>query len=405
MSKVSLNYAIILASYDIIFGSIWAYVTVYLLAQNFNESLIGIFIALANLLAVFLQPYLANLADKSVKWTLYHYTMMLLGPALVMILLIFFGDLHPWLVAIFYLVSMALLTASSPLLNSMAMVLVNNGHPINYGISRSVGSLSFGITSSAVGLAIVTFGNDAILMIGMAGLVTLIVGTTALDRFYLEPIFSHRHQEIKYNVSQIALQTSTRDFFKRYDKFLFLMIGSFFFFISQNIISYYFIQIVTNVGGNEAHMGFALTLAAFAEVPAMFFYSKFAQRFGHEKMLLTSSLFFLTRIGLMFLASNIYGVFFAQLMQSGGFGFYIIASVYYPNEIMESIDKVKGQAFLATSGTLGGVVGSLVGGFLTNYFNIKIALLFGVCSTTLGVVLYFYALYFSRRKLGKDSSN
>lgn len=392
MKKLNINYSLILASYDVVFASVWAYVTVFLMSRALNEFVIGILIASANILAVIIQPILADKADKSFKWTLYHFVLLLFIPAFLLLALVLIDSIPVWLTALAYLLAMALFTAASPLLNSIAMVLVNNGYPINYGMSRSLGSLSFGITTSLVGTAIVSFGVNSIVVTGMLGLVIIITALTVLNQNYLKEIFTDDYQEVKYNSSQVAFENNNRRFFHKYPGFLFLVIGSFFLFISQNIISYYMINIVNSVGGNEVSMGVALSVASFAEVPAMFFYSKFANRFGHERMLLISTFFFLARITLMFLASSIYVLYLAQLMQSGGYGFYIIASVYYPNEIMEYLDKVKGQAFLTTAGTLGGVVGSLMGGLIINAFSIKHALLFGVICSTLGVALHVYSL-------------
>ena len=51
----------------------------------------------------------------------------------------------------------------------------------------------------------------------------------------------------------------------------------------------------------------------------------------------------------------------------GAFALYIPASVYYVNETMAPRDKFKGQAVMTATNTLGGVIGSLLGGFLLDH--------------------------------------
>ena len=55
-------------------------------------------------------------------------------------------------------------------------------------------------------------------------------------------------------------------------------------------------------------------------------------------------------------------------------------------------DKVKGQTMIVSATTLGGVMGSIVGGSVIDHYGIHEVLLLGVISATVGAVLVYTGL-------------
>ena len=90
----------------------------------------------------------------------------------------------------------------------------------------------------------------------------------------------------------------------------------------------------------------------------------------------------------------------AAVMQMGSFAIYIPASVYYVNEVMEERDKFKGQALMTGTNTLGGVIGSLLGGFLIDQAGVSVMNLAGLVMAVSGAVLVF--LFVFRQKPGSN---
>ena len=80
------------------------------------------------------------------------------------------------------------------------------------------------------------------------------------------------------------------------------------------------------------------------------------------------------------------------MLQIGSFALYIPSSVYYVNETMLDQDKFKGQAVMTATNTLGGVFGSLFGGFLID--NAGVGAMNTVCfaMAAAGAVLVFLFL-------------
>ena len=65
----TLRYIIINATYFAVYSGIHAYSSVFLLEKGFSNTLIGITLALANILSVIFQPLVAGLIDKQGKLT------------------------------------------------------------------------------------------------------------------------------------------------------------------------------------------------------------------------------------------------------------------------------------------------------------------------------------------------
>ena len=66
------------------------------------------------------------------------------------------------------------------------------------------------------------------------------------------------------------------------------------------------------------------------------------------------------------------------------------------NEVMEEQDKFKGQALMTGTNTLGGMIGSLLGGFLIDHAGVVVMNLAGLIMAVSGAVLI--ALFVSRQK-------
>ena len=94
-----------------------------------------------------------------------------------------------------------------------------------------------------------------------------------------------------------------------------------------------------------------------------------------------------------FAAGNIALMTVAAVMQMGSFALYIPASVYYVNEVMEERDKFKGQALMTGTNTLGGVIGSLLGGFLIDQAGVSVMNLAGLVMAVSGAVLVFLFVF------------
>ena len=381
--KLMIQYCILQGSYWASFCVIYAFATVFLLSRGFESSMIGVIIAAGNILGVVLQPMVASIADRSEKISLHKLTAMLSIIMILLLVLLYFVPNGLLAVAVLFLLTDTFLQVIQPLINSVSVYYVNQGVSVDFGSARGIGSLSYAAASYILGIVVEKFGTRSILMTGI--LVALVLLVTVLSMPVLSSSSASRLGEKEPEQNDAGLIV----FAGRYKNFMLTLAGITLLFTFHNMNNAYLIKVIENVGGTSADMGRMLSIAAVTELPVMFLFSRISKHFKSSTLLMVSSAFFAIRAAGFMLAGNVMTMYLAAMLQIGSFALYIPSSVYYVNETMLDQDKFKGQAVMTATNTLGGVFGSLFGGFLID--NAGVGAMNTVCfaMAAAGAVLVF----------------
>lgn len=381
--KLMIQYCILQGSYWASFCVIYAFATVFLLSRGFESSMIGVIIAAGNILGVILQPMVASIADRSEKISLHKLTAMLSVIMILLLVLLYFVPNGLLAVAVLFLLTDTFLQVIQPLINSVSVYYVNQGVSVDFGSARGIGSLSYAAASYILGIVVEKFGTRSILMAGI--LVALVLLVTVLSMPVLSSSAASRLGEKEPEQNDAGLIV----FAGRYKNFMLTLAGITLLFTFHNMNNAYLIKVIENVGGTSADMGRMLSIAAVTELPVMFLFSRISKHFKSSTLLMVSSAFFAIRAAGFMLAGNVMTMYLAAMLQIGSFALYIPSSVYYVNETMLDQDKFKGQAVMTATNTLGGVFGSLFGGFLID--NAGVGAMNTVCfaMAAAGAVLVF----------------
>lgn len=381
--KLMMQYCILQGSYWASFCVIYAFATVFLLSRGFESSMIGVIIAAGNILGVILQPMVASIADRSEKISLHKLTAMLSVIMILLLVLLYFVPNGLLAVAVLFLLTDTFLQVIQPLINSVSVYYVNQGVSVDFGSARGIGSLSYAAASYILGIVVEKFGTRSILMTGI--LVALVLLVTVLSMPVLSSSVASRLEEKEPEQNDVGLLV----FAGRYKNFMLTLAGITLLFTFHNMNNAYLIKVIENVGGTSADMGRMLSIAAVTELPVMFLFSRISKHFKSSTLLIVSGAFFAIRAAGFMLAGNVMTMYLAAMLQIGSFALYIPSSVYYVNETMLDQDKFKGQAVMTATNTLGGVFGSLFGGFLID--NAGVGAMNTVCfaMAAAGAVLVF----------------
>ena len=381
--KLMIQYCILQGSYWASFCVVYAFATVFLLSRGFESSMIGVIIAAGNILGVILQPMVASIADRSEKISLHKLTAMLSIIMILLLVLLYFVPNGLLAVAVLFLLTDTFLQVIQPLINSVSVYYVNQGVSVDFGSARGIGSLSYAAASYILGIVVEKFGTRSILMTGI--LVALVLLVTVLSMPVLSSSAASRLGEKEPEQNDAGLIV----FAGRYKNFMLTLAGITLLFTFHNMNNAYLIKVIENVGGTSADMGRMLSIAAVTELPVMFLFSRISKHFKSSTLLMVSSAFFAIRAAGFMLAGNVMTMYLAAMLQIGSFALYIPSSVYYVNETMLDQDKFKGQAVMTATNTLGGVFGSLFGGFLID--NAGVGAMNTVCfaMAAAGAVLVF----------------
>ena len=380
----TLRYIIINATYFAVYSGIHAYASVFLLEKGFSNTLIGITLALANILSVLFQPMIAGLIDKQGKLTNRNVSMastalLLLGS--VLLLIIKSGVVVIFIIfALIYMVQMVY----QPIITAMYFEYEAAGCHIYYGLARGLGSCGFAVVSFFTGR-----------MIGRFGVTVLMVFDIIFLSIALVVLYFFKKPETPKAASSDENETAHNNLFvfiKTYPSFMLFVAGAVCFFFAHNAINDYMIQIITPLGGTESQMGTAVFIAALLELPTMALIDKIMKKITVKNLLLISGTAFLIKTALMLIAPNMVVVYISQAMQMFAYAVFIPAGAYFVNRTMERLDQVKGQAYINVSITLGGVFSSLVCGRLLDIKGPHFMLIVSFAVTAIGLVIAFLAL-------------
>ncbi|MCR5489324.1 MAG: MFS transporter [Saccharofermentans sp.] len=387
----TLRYIIINATYFAVYSGIHAYASVFLLEKGFTNTLIGITLALANILSVIFQPFVAGLIDKQGRLTNRNVSMAstaLLLTGSVLLLLIKSGVVVIFIIfALIYMVQMVY----QPIITAMYFEYEAAGCHIYYGLARGLGSCGFAVVSVFTGMAIGRFGVNILMILDIIFLTVALVVLYFFKKPEVPSVASSEETGVAHNNLLV--------FTKTYPAFMLFVVAGVCFFFAHNAINDYMIQIITPLGGTEASMGTAVFIAALLELPTMALIDKIMKKISVKNLLLISAAAFLIKTLLMLIAPNMTVVYISQAMQMFAYAVFIPAGAYFVNQTMAKFDQVKGQAYINCSITLGGVFSSLICGRLLDIRGPHFMLIVSLAVTTAGLAIAFVAL----KVLGKSA--
>lgn len=380
------KYTLAQAAYWGGYCSLHAYASVFLLDKGFSNGSIGLLLALANVLAVFLQPMVGGILDKSKKIDVRDAIMFFSLITMGLSLLLFFSGSQMALIAILFLTTYMLQMVCQPLTSTLGYEFINKGYALNFGLPRGLGSCSFAIISIILGNLIKKSGSK-ILPLATIFLFAMYWLAAFVMKIPEENLKTQKNtDEEKIEQAGVA-HNNFIEFVKYYPKFSMFLLSVVAIFIMHSMINDFTIQIITPLGGDSTKLGYAISLAAVVELPAMACFTLLKKRFNCGTLLKAALVFFTLKGFVTMIAWNMAMIYVAQSLQMISYALFIPASIDYVNQKMEDLDLVKGQAFVTGALTLGSVFGTVVGGFFLDMTTPKTMLLVGFVVSAIGSLI------------------
>ena len=358
----------------------------YLLSCGYSNSEAGYILASANICALVLQPFFADLADRSKK--INAMTIFLISISIIFVCSIglFFISVRSVILTLIYVLMITLANAVIAFLTSVQFLMDPSKSKINFGLCRAGGSLFFAILSAAMGILIER--------IGMKSIPTALFIITFLIIILCIYITRHRIHTTYESINDLTYQKSSTllVFFKENPKFIVLSIAMLFIYYAHAFITNFTISIVRNVGGDNREMGYLIAFMALMELPGMIGFKKISQRFKVSSLLLFSMIMFSVKAIIVWLSPSLITLAFGFALQVVSFALYIPASVQYANIIIDEKDTVKAQMMFNLMQVGGAVFSSIIGGWLIDFSGISHALLVGAILSCIGTMIAFTAI-------------
>ena len=363
----------------------------YLLSCGYSNSEAGYILASANICALILQPFFADLADRSKKINAMTIFLVSIEIIFVCSIGLFFIGVRSLILTLIYVVMITLANAVIAFLTSIQFLMDTSKSKINFGLCRAGGSLCFAILSALMGIMIERIGMKSI-PLALFIITLLMIGLC---------IFITRHS-INGNIKAVLTLEKKRSsslfvFFKENPRFMILSIAMLFIYYAHAFITNFTISIVRNVGGDNREMGYLIAFMALMELPGMIGFKEISRRFKVSSLLLFSMIMFSIKAIIVWLSPSLMTLTFGFALQVVSFAIYIPASVQYANIIIDEKDTVKAQMMFNLMQTGGAVFSSIIGGWLIDFSGISHALLVGAILSCIGTVIAFAGIQNTKR--------
>ena len=384
----TVRYTALNVAYFAAFCTIHAMAAVYLLSNGFNNTEVGVLLAVANIVSAILQPVIAGVIDKqgfltNRRFILISVLIILLGSLILMMVpgnkpVIFF------IYALIYMIQFAY----QPVMTALCFEYQKAGCNILYGLARGLGSASFAFASMFIGGIVEKNGVSILLWVNI---VTMLISALIVFTFK-KPEASAGTEAGKETVTEKAKGHGFADFIRTYPAFSLFLVGTVCFYFAHNMINDFMIQIIRNLGGGETELGYANFLQAILELPVMALIGIVLKKISADKLLVISGLAFFIKILILVFAGNMPTMYLSQSVQLFAYAVFIPAGAYYVSNTMEELDQVKGQAFITSAITIGGVFSNLISGVILDHSSIRTMLLTGSGVCAVGVVIAVIAM-------------
>ena len=368
--------------------SIYSFSSAFLLPNGFSSSRVGIVMTLGSIGSLILEPVLADIADRSRRLTPAMITSVLCG-----LLILCLGGLlavqeNGTALFVFYVLCYILQTIMQPLINEMNFFLERAGHTMNYGVARAMGSLGYSLFSALLGVLTQRFGISMIPLMTIAVLAAMLVLLSSLNRSTARALKDNSDAPSEESQKPGSLI----EFARTHGRLLLLTAGGTCLLFCSNACGSYLLQIVNHVGGTTENMGFALSVAAASEIPAMVLFERVRRKISAGTLLKFAGIGYIVKHIILLTAKSYAAVLFAMVFQLVSFAVYIPAIVAYMHEHTSAEDAVKGQSLMPLASSAAGLLSSFSGGFMIDRLGVSAFLTVCVVMAVIGTLIVFAAV-------------
>lgn len=431
------------------------FAAIFLGYKGLSNSLIGVATGASCILSVVLMPAISMLLERKPGLGIPRVVRSLTLGSVACYVVLALAPLPTYAVIVLFALANAMSLAIAPFLSQLAMGFNRIGMPINFGLARGMGSVSYAV--GAVGLSrLVELSSPGVLagLFVLSGVVLLAVlasmptceAPVKAGAVQAEEPRSQADQTLGStgrapaacdSAEGMATAAGTvvdvpagdalgataggapgeldashgakgRHEDERGSAFreilrervlLMVLAGFMVAFIACNCLSVYLIDIVVNVGGDTSMYGVAIFCMAASELPAMALVPLLRRRFSTGTLFMVVGAAYLLRNMIVVCATSVPMVFIGLLFQSTSYGLLTPLLTCYIAEVCSPRSEMLGQTLLSVATTgVGAMVGTVCGGVLQDTYGIQAMLLFVAVATVVAAFMFFVAGARARRE-------
>lgn len=389
--SLQIRYGALQALYYFTTCALGGFAAIFLGYKGFSNTLIGVATGSSCVLCVIVMPLASALLQRVPIVTIPRVLRCLIVGSLACYVALALAPLPRALEIPVFAIANALSLAVAPFLSQLAMGFNSIGMPINFGLARGMGSISYAV--GAVGL------SGLVDAVSPAGLVAAfaIAAVAFLAVLATMPPCERKNADEESQCKQTAdrragLSGSALGEILQQRVLVMVLIGFMVAFVACNCLSVYLIDIVVNLGGDTSMYGIAIFCMAASELPAMALVPRLRCHFSNSTLFMVVGAAYLLRNLIVVNAVSVPMVFVGLLFQSISYGLLTPLLTCYVAEVLTPRSEMLGQTLLSVATTgVGSMVGTVAGGALQDVFGIQAMLSFVALSTVAAFIIFISA--------------
>ena len=396
----NIQYKALHGCYWMLYGMATQFASVFLLSHGFRAYMIGILIAVSNLIAAGGQMFVGTLADRYPRLTWKNICLFICGLEVLCLAGLFIFSKSMIMSGGLYPIFLILVFTQMPLINAAVFYYESRGEHVDFGSARGTGSLSYAIMSFVLGHIIVRYGEQSILTAGIMLTVALFMVVFIMPCSAETSSAGSGDESPDTDCSSVDEPTDGLiAFIHKYPWFMLSLLAVCMMLAFNAIFHTYMIQLVESLGGDSADMGTVFSIETLAELPVMFGFFYIRKKFRINTLMVISGFGFVLKALFLVLASSVTMICVIQIFQIVSYAMLASASVYYSNEQVAAVDAVKGQGYMTAAMSIGGMAGNLTGGFVYDFAGLRALLLYSLALVSVGAVIMLFSILKSERNL------
>lgn len=336
-------------------GSLSAFMSFLVLYFNLNgysEIQIGYIMTVISIISIVSPTIMGYIADYYIPIKYVVVFMMLISIPIAFAIGATVG-LFPMVLLLTGLLSMSEKSMGS-MIDSWGMKLRNRKPYLNYGLTRSVGSLTYAFVAIIIGRFYDYVGISKMFWVHAVFILLFIIPALTLEGV---PVTKNRKKE------QSFLRTVKK--LLQIRQYMILMICMILHGFSVVIVQTFQPILINNHGGTSTHLGLASFVLAICEAPIMFNSNRFLRKYKVEKLLSIAFLFSSLRIIASIIAPSLGWNIAVQSMQAISYGLYLPSILFYitlitPDEMHATAITLAMSLGFGVSGVLGNMLGGVI---------------------------------------------
>ena len=395
---LNIHFSILLGAYWMSVSVIGLFMVPLLRNRGFTNIQISQLIMVRGITAIISQPRIAAFADRHPRIQLkYIITGMLFISLCATILFKSFRFNYLETVFLFVMYGMSQNSMTS-FHSALAMKYVSSGRQVVYSVARGIGSVAYAVGAVMIGQFVEFWGNEFALNLEIVIIIFgMYIAFTCDDYKLTDEMLVGEAKRGKNRTKNLKQAHSNLYLLSHYNEYPLFLIAAMLVFLGYNMCNSYLIDVVTKLGGTSKHLGYANFVLGMVELPTAILFNRLKNRFSIQSLLKMAATFQCIKMLGIYLAPNVWVLIGVQAFQMLGNGLFWSASVYYVNDTIDEVDRVKGQALTTIASTnAGNVIGASLSGVLLTYYGIDRLIFTGVCTAAVGVVLMYIAMHISK---------